>query len=267
MVIPVQAMKAREQDWPRMILALDLDGTLLTEQETVSTTNIAALQFARANGIQPTIVTGRMWHHRVSTLTRELGIRLPVAALNGGVIFSPEGELLQSFPISADDVDWLCTKGELAGLDYAVCTIDRIVRGVETRQLQAAETVISATFHTTRPEQMLAFREELEQANRFNLTWPDDYHIVVNAKGINKATALEFLCEKYDLTSDHIAAIGDGINDFEMLAFASHSFAMGNALDALKSVAKETTSNCDEDGVARAVHRLVDFVTPGNLSP
>lgn len=253
----VQTMKQIETETLRMILALDLDGTLLTEQETVSSANKTALKLAMANGIQPTIATGRMLHHKVDTLIHELGIHLPVATLNGGAIISPQGELLHSFPISKNDVDWLCTQAEHSGLDYWVCTLDRIIRGTEVKKSSTRETVINATFHAESSGQMLAFREKLENANRFNLTWPDDYHVVVNAKGINKATALELICREYGLTSDHVAAIGDGINDFEMLAWASYSFAMGNASQALKSVAKETTLNFDDDGVAIAVYRLI----------
>lgn len=248
-----------------MILGLDLDGTLLTEQETVSNANKIALQLAMANGIQPTIVTGRMWHHRVNTLTHELGIQVPVATLNGGVILSPEGTVLRSFPISKDDVGWLCTQAEQLGLNYYVCTLDRIIHAAEIKQSSSRETVINATFDAETPGQMLAFREQLERVNRFNLTWPDDHHVVVNAKGIHKATALEFISQGYGLTSDHVAAMGDGINDFEMLAWATYSFAMGNASTALKAIARETTLDFDDDGVANAIYQLVHLLATGNL--
>jgi hydroxymethylpyrimidine pyrophosphatase-like HAD family hydrolase len=52
-------------------------------------------------------------------------------------------------------------------------------------------------------------------------------------------------------------AIGDQENDLTMLQYAGTSVAMGNAIDAVKAVARfETTSNADE-GVARAIERFV----------
>ena len=54
-----------------------------------------------------------------------------------------------------------------------------------------------------------------------------------------------------------VAALGDGLNDVEMLREAGLGIAMGNAPEAVKSAADWITGTNDEDGVAQAVRRLV----------
>lgn len=255
----IQTQEAVPTTAPRMILALDLDGTLLTSDETVSSGNRAALQKAVENGILPTIVTGRIAHNKVQTLVRELDIGLPFATLNGGAILAPSGELMHVFPIPPEHVRWLFQLADADGLDYWVCTLERVVHKADLTASDV-DQVINATFRAETPEVMARFRQQVEEANRYNLTWPDDSHIVANAKGVNKATALEIICAKYGLSAQNAAAVGDGINDFEMLAWTEYSFAMGNAIKALKGVARETTLDCNDDGVAIAVSRLLELL-------
>ena len=59
-----------------------------------------------------------------------------------------------------------------------------------------------------------------------------------------------------------MVAFGDGLNDHEMLTWAGHGVAMGNADDATKAIAAEVTSSNDDDGVASVVERLVDTAAP-----
>ena len=59
-----------------------------------------------------------------------------------------------------------------------------------------------------------------------------------------------------------MVAFGDGLNDHEMLTWAGHGVAMGNADDATKAIADEVTASNDDDGVASVVERLVGTAAP-----
>ena len=72
-----------------------------------------------------------------------------------------------------------------------------------------------------------------------------------------KGPSLQTLAEHLGIDRANVMAIGDQENDLTMLQYAGTSVAMGNAIDAVKAVARfETTSNADE-GVARAIERFV----------
>ena len=57
------------------------------------------------------------------------------------------------------------------------------------------------------------------------------------------------------LTADQVMAVGDNLNDVEMLDFAGTAILMGNAADAMKGRGYDVTGSNDEDGLAQAIER------------
>jgi len=76
--------------------------------------------------------------------------------------------------------------------------------------------------------------------------------------GVNKAEALKHLAAILGLDLSQFAAIGDGLNDIEMLREAGLGIAMGNAPEAVKSEADWVTGTNNEGGVAQAVWKLLN---------
>lgn len=74
--------------------------------------------------------------------------------------------------------------------------------------------------------------------------------------GVNKMVGIEKMIEHLGITKDEVAAFGDGGNDIEMIESVGFGIAMGNACDELKRVARFTTDEIDNDGLANAVDRL-----------
>jgi Cof subfamily protein (haloacid dehalogenase superfamily) len=89
-----------------------------------------------------------------------------------------------------------------------------------------------------------------------NATFSKLNYLEIVPIGVNKAEALKQLAAILGLDLSQFAAIGDGLNDIEMLREAGLGIAMGNASDAVKSVADWVTGTNDQDGVALAVQRL-----------
>ena len=89
-----------------------------------------------------------------------------------------------------------------------------------------------------------------------NATFSKPNYLEIVPLGVNKAEALKQLAAILGLDLSQFAAIGDGLNDIEMLREAGLGIAMGNAPDAVKSVADWVTGTNDEAGVAQAVQRL-----------
>jgi Cof subfamily protein (haloacid dehalogenase superfamily) len=89
-----------------------------------------------------------------------------------------------------------------------------------------------------------------------NATFSKPNYLEIVPIGVNKAEALKQLAAILGLDLSQFAAIGDGLNDIEMLREAGLGIAMGNAPDAVKSVADWVTGTNDEAGVAQAVQRL-----------
>ena len=65
------------------------------------------------------------------------------------------------------------------------------------------------------------------------------------------------VCKGLGIDSSEVIAFGDAENDLEMIQFAGHGVAMGNACDALKDAADEVTLTNNEDGIAHALNHLL----------
>ena len=74
--------------------------------------------------------------------------------------------------------------------------------------------------------------------------------------GVNKATAIARLAEKYNIPMDSVLAIGDSNNDLTMIQAAGFGVAMGNANENVKKIAEYEVADCDHDGVAEAIERF-----------
>ncbi len=74
----------------------------------------------------------------------------------------------------------------------------------------------------------------------------------------DKADALAILLKRQGIAFDDVVAIGDDVNDVEMVRRAGIGIAVENALPEVKAVADWITESNDDDGVARAIDRLLD---------
>jgi len=87
---------------------------------------------------------------------------------------------------------------------------------------------------------------------------PRDFSLVdVNGAGCSKGTTLARWVERRGMTPADVMAIGDNLNDVEMLDFAGTAYVMGNATDALKSRGYRVTGTNDEAGLATAIRESI----------
>jgi hydroxymethylpyrimidine pyrophosphatase-like HAD family hydrolase len=79
----------------------------------------------------------------------------------------------------------------------------------------------------------------------------------IGPRGVSKASALESLRIALGVAAAHTLAIGDHLNDMEMLRWAAHGVAMGHAPAVVREGAAAVTSSCDEDGVAIVLESIL----------
>lgn len=72
-------------------------------------------------------------------------------------------------------------------------------------------------------------------------------------KGSSKATGIERLCRYLGVERQDTYAVGDSVNDLDMLSYVGHGIAMGNASAAAKEAAEYVTTDIHEDGIQHAM--------------
>lgn len=84
-------------------------------------------------------------------------------------------------------------------------------------------------------------------------------HIVeIFAAKINKWTAITWYLDQHNIDPSRVAAIGDQVNDVEMIEAAGVGIAMGNAIAQVQGHAQYTTATNDNHGVAHAINAILD---------
>ncbi len=87
---------------------------------------------------------------------------------------------------------------------------------------------------------------------------PRDFSLVdVNGAGCSKGTTLARWATLQGLDASEVMAVGDNLNDVEMLDFAGTAYVMGNATEAIKSRGYRVTGTNDESGLAMAIREAL----------
>ncbi|MFX3624103.1 MAG: Cof-type HAD-IIB family hydrolase [Ectobacillus sp.] len=255
------------------LIALDLDGTLLKDNKTISERTKKAIQKARAQGHIVVISTGRPY--RASNLYyKELQLDTPIVNFNGAYVHHPLDASWGTYhtPLElniAKEIVAACADFGVKNL-YAEVIDDVYVRHIDEGmkhifQFGNPKVYTGDLLHILddAPTCLLIDANEHEvEAIRQHLTnvhaevidhrrWAAPWHIIEIVKsGMNKAIGLKKITDYYGIPSERVIAFGDEDNDFEMIEFAGRGVAMGNAIAELKSLANYVTATNEEDGVA-----------------
>ncbi|QQE80596.1 HAD-IIB family hydrolase [Alicyclobacillus sp. SO9] len=248
------------------LLALDLDGTLLTLDDsgepTVSNQNRHWIQAAWDAGIQVVLATGR---HRLSAavhrVVQQLCIPFPLVVVNGSEVWTSQGELLLRQAFRYEDAVILHNLARKFHVSCIGFTCGGRVKAEELAEglpdLTWLKFVLRSSADLTGPDTFARLRTRVLASGRFECTRSTDSTMEVNPAGVNKAVGLSILCKRLQISKHEVAAIGDGWNDIEMLRWAGLGIAMMNAPSEVRRAADGVTDTCENDGVAKAVEKIL----------
>ena len=264
------------------VLALDLDGTLTNDQKEVTPRTRAALDAAIAKGVTVVLASGRPTAG-ILPLAKELGLDKKggcILSYNGGkIVDCRTGETLVEKTLDPALVPQLCAFAaaqDVAILTYnnegIVCERDRDVwanKECFTTKLPMIHVDDLAAYVDYPICKMLitldpARRDEVCTAGqqqfdgRADLYPSSPFFIETVPLGVAKDGSLAALLERMGLAHENLMAIGDGLNDRSMIAFAGVGVAMQNAEPPVKDVADYVTAaDNNHDGVAEAVEKFI----------
>ena len=140
------------------------------------------------------------------------------------------------------------------GLD--ITKIDQIIKPFVLENIECS--AITATFDD--PDKMKKLENDLPQEWENHAYYdPNDLRIDIHLPGITKGSSCMKVVEYFNLNRDDSYAIGDGMNDKEMLELVGYGIAMGNADEHLKTIANVVTDDLFNDGLAKAFNQLFEL--------
>ncbi|EMG27267.1 hypothetical protein X560_2184 [Listeria fleischmannii 1991] len=258
----------------KKLIVLDLDGTTLKENQTISLRTKSALKSARSLGHEVMIATGRPY--RLSSFYySELELTTPIVNFNGAVLHHPlNPNYLDAYHESID----LSIVKDI--LDYSsTLPLANIAAEVQDSVfLERSDDTVPETFHLGVNNVVIGNIRQTINANATSLlffgkneqldlmskhldeeladvishhTWGASWPAVEIVKhGIHKAVGIQKAAKSLQIDSKDIIAFGDEANDLQMLDYAGTGVAMGNAIPAAKNVADAVTLSNEDDGIA-----------------
>lgn len=268
------------------LIALDVDGTLLNSRSELLPSTIQALQDAAQAGITIVLSTGRMLSECRELLAQLPMIPYAVTCTGAQTIALETGETIDRTSLTAEEMRRLCE--ELWDLDVLIQIFDDhdgFIHNDAARLAQAERYAPAGLAQAIQrchiPE--TEFRRYVQTyqglTNKIHMFFANDadkktamarlgrlpyamadsspMDLEVMPANVDKGVGLRQLAEHLGVEPSQIMAIGDGGNDEGMLRFAGLPVAMGNAPEAVKSLAKWVTEDNDHDGIAHAVGRVL----------
>jgi Cof subfamily protein (haloacid dehalogenase superfamily) len=268
------------------LIALDIDGTLLDSHGNIPQANRQAIARAQALGVEIVLATGRRYDF-ARAIFEALPGPLTLILSNGAIVKTPGGET-QMRNLLPREAARQVLESTLEHREAAAVIFDRPLEGQvvfervdwdhprhsrffdanrpfisEVRPLEDAltEDPVQVMF-TGGCADMRALFARLNGAAPYSAALTEYQHrdfslVDVVKAGCSKGATLEAWSARRGFRREQVMAVGDNLNDLEMLEYAGIPVLMDNALRELKDRGWAVTASNDEAGVARAIETLV----------
>lgn len=269
------------------ILAIDIDGTLLNSKSILEKKTIAALRELEEIGVRIVLNSGRVFSS-VMYYARQISKNPVVIANNGAILGSGYDNIIKSSPLEDEVVDRLCSLSKKNKLDFHFYDLDTYysdtfnerklrhllkdpnVDGDYSVNLSITDNpleVLRNKNHKVYKFQLNGISEDdkivkiikNEFHNKLYFTSSVSGVVEIMTKNVSKLETLKEFAKITGLKTSNIAAIGDGLNDYEMLSGAEISFAMGNAKDELKEIVNYVVRDNDNGGIIEACEIIKEY--------
>ncbi len=257
-----------------LLFCTDLDGTLFTDDKTVSKENLDAIEYFKSQGGRFTFITGR-----VPALAKEITALIkpnaPYGCNNGGGIYdSKEDKYLWNISLQNDAMELIrqvdknlakvgiqCnTKKHVYFNKYNDAMVHfREVTGLPNKVCHyedVKEDMLKVVFSCDTSEQMASLIELLHAhplAKNFDFIRSEEALYEILPKGASKGGVLCKMAELLKIDMKNTIAVGDYNNDVSMIKVAGKGFAVENAVPEAKAVAKYITVNNNEHAICSII--------------
>ncbi|MGL5066576.1 MAG: Cof-type HAD-IIB family hydrolase [Sarcina sp.] len=270
------------------LIAIDMDGTLLSNKHEVPEYNKEMIKKATEKGVKIAITTGRLFAS-ARKYSEIIGVDSPIISSNGGYIREQNSEdVIYESNISKEQFDKVMSIIKKYNFKVYMNTSDTVIsedmvpkdhayklvnnelddawkiKFVEGRDFDEVYKEYSNDIlkficieeGTDQTELMkakaeLASFEDLEVVS----SWVNNFEVM--PAGTSKGSAVQRLAEILGIKREEVICIGDSENDLSMIKYAGLGVAMGNAIDIIKENADyitDTNSNC---GVGKMIAKFV----------
>ena len=221
-------------------MAIDIDGTMTYKDRRLDVAAVDAVRRAEAAGLPVVLATGNVICFAEAAAIL-LGTSGPIIAEDGGIVFDR---------VSGREH----VLGDRVEAERGLAALRRTFGGLrQTRSSGMRLTGLTLERTITAEQAMDVFRRE----NLRLIAVDSGFAIHIKDPEVNKGNALRKVASLLKISMAEIAAVGDALNDIEMLELAGVSFAVANSDELVKRACTHVTSEPYGKGVAEAVENVL----------
>lgn len=259
------------------LLAVDLDGTLLTIDLQLDPRDVEAVRRAEDAGVRVVACTGRPFPGALPWV-RKLGLESPLICYQGAQVRAPDGGMLLDHGVPHDvamEVVRYCRERDLHVQGYVddrlIVERDRpeaqeyarhsgmtihVVDDLDTAMGATTPKVVIVADHSVVERLLPEIRERW--AGRLYVATSLPNYIEITNPDADKRQALEWLCGRFGISHEETVAVGDGRNDEPMIEWAGAGYAVeGAPSEVLAAAGGRTVGRPGSGGIARLVEALI----------
>ena len=260
------------------LVALDLDGTLLTSGKTITDRTKRVIHALINQQVKVLLATARP-PRSVATTYKALKLKTCVICYNGALIYDPPTrKILAHFPIHLPLARSVINFTRELNCEILISVevldhwyTDRVNPAYQTETAKMFKPDKLAPIDTwlncdvtkillQGPDEcLMQIREKIfvDHPGQLAMAQSENNLLQIMAGSVSKGNALRLVCEHYGIPLQKTIAVGDAPNDIDMLRNAGIGIAMADAPDRVKQAANYITMKNDEDGLADALEKFI----------
>ena len=260
------------------LVVSDMDGTLLNSKGNVSSQFFSLFKKLQEKNIHFCAASGRQ-HNSIVSKLNTIKNQIYVIAENGGVVKKGETTLLSQFLDAQKVQEIIPILRTIAGANMVLCCDNSAyIESKDERfinlfqeyyhSFQQVEDVMEiaktipvfkiAVYHFDSSEKFI-FPVVQDFKNDVLLKISGQHWLDISDEKANKGNALKAVQNLLNVTKEQTLVFGDYHNDIEMMQESNFSFAMKNAHEDIKKIAKYSTESNNNFGVEMVLEKLVNF--------
>jgi Cof subfamily protein (haloacid dehalogenase superfamily) len=263
------------------MIAMDMDGTLLTNDKKISKENAAAIKMAQKSGVQIVLATGRPIDG-IKSYLNELGLTSEkdyAIVFNGGIVQNVKTKnVISDKCLDMSAIDYLYPLSKKLDIDVHAFTKEHGLVAPKMNEYTELESTINKIpvnimdfddidKNSTLIKFMMVGSEDKitqlmtklpkEAFEKYTIVRSSKYFLEFLNKSCNKGEAIKSLANHLNINISDVICIGDAGNDYHMIKFAGLGVAMNNAFPEIKEIADFITKDNNDHGVAHVIKKFI----------
>ncbi|WP_019908675.1 Cof-type HAD-IIB family hydrolase [Paenibacillus sp. HW567] len=248
------------------LLALDMDGTLLNDEQQITPKTVEWIRKAMDAGVHVCLSTGRS-SRSAMPYAEQLGLKTPMIMVNGSEVWRAPYELYRRSLMDMMLVKKMHKIAEEHGIWFWAYSVEEVYnKDTWDGDIEGREW-LKFGYSTEDDEIRHKVLMQLQDLGGLEITNSTPYNLEINPLGVNKASGIREVCKLLGLEMSQVVAVGDSLNDLAAIQQAGFGVAMGNAQEVVKQEADAVVATNNHDGIAEVIQKYILTEVEASATP